>query len=172
MSDAQPPVDPKVEQDPAVIQEEVRLRVRMLRLKYYQEVFKTIAAGIQTFKTEAVSLMSGLGTLVLGWYQLRKWVLVGRKEVKELRAVEHAQPVAPRAEARAGGGSGRHTPRPTATATAVPAPAPEAVGLAEPTMFTDGATYAWFAFIAAFLVSSVMTWLKRKRKAAEDAKTN
>ena len=117
MSDDKPVVDPKVEQDPTVIQEEVRLRVRMLRLRYYQEVFKTIAAGIQTFKTEAVSLMSGLGTMVLGWYQLRKWVLVGRKEVKELKAVEHAVPVAPlaRPETRVGGHS-RRTPRPTNTA--------------------------------------------------------
>lgn len=72
--------NPQIENDPEVLAEERRLRVRLLRLRYYKEVAGTIKVFLQTFKTEATSLVSGLGTLVLGYYQIKKWVLDQRRE--------------------------------------------------------------------------------------------
>jgi hypothetical protein len=151
----------EVEKDPAVIQEAVRLRVRLLRLKYYQEVFKTISLGFQTFKSEAVSFVSGVGTLILGWYQLKKWILVGGSEVKkEAEGIKsqaaHTAPLEI---------SNKHITRePKATVTIVPNQSQIQMMPHESVTIIDNTTYTLFGFILVFLVSTVMVWFKHKNK--------
>jgi len=161
--------NPAVDNDPAVLAEAKKLRIWNLRLARYVEVAKAIGVILQTFKAEAVSLMSGLGTLVLGWYQLRKWVLVGRQEVKNLKAVAKAerrseQPVPPMTRSgRTGGGTG-HT---HATPTEIPTPVvmvPTEIAAPVPTFMSDPNTYIWLGLVVAFVWSSVVTWTKKKAK--------
>jgi hypothetical protein len=168
--DKDPQLNPEVEKAPEVIQEEVRLRVRMLRLHYYREVARTVAVFLQTFKAEAVSLMSGLGTMVLGWYQLKKWVLVGRQEVRAVREGEGggAEKVSPENQTvskllRQGQEALPPPPPPGGEELQMVASAP----MPTPTMFSDSATYVWLGIAGVFVVSSVKAWLKRRKKATE-----
>lgn len=72
--------DPRVENDPEVLAEERRLRIKQLRLQYYKDLAGTVKVFLQTFKTEAMSLVSGISTLVLGYYEVKRWVLKGHRE--------------------------------------------------------------------------------------------
>jgi hypothetical protein len=143
--------------------------------------------------------MSGLGTLVLGWYQLKKWVLTGRKDVKKLEhketKVESIQgPSKSRAEHPVigqvqgyGSGSGRlggsqransaavkpmKTKTPVIEETSgVPIDLSHALdGSDIPTMFTDSATYVWVGLLVTFGWSSLKALAKKKAKAAENVK--
>lgn len=165
---------PEVEDDPDVIAEEKKLRIWQLRIQRFGLIAKGVSLGLQTFKAEAVSLVSGIGTLVLGWFQLKKWVLTERHEVKALARATEA-----RASSEGGAGHGR----PEAAEARVPARSGDLRELLEsaggvpvdlsrrvevPTMMTDPNTYVWMALVVAFVASSVRAWLKsRAKKAAQ-----
>jgi hypothetical protein len=72
-----------------LLEAETEIKIKRMRLEYYKEWAGVIAVWIQTFKTEAVSLVSGIGTLVLGWYQVRKWAVENRTEIKQLKVQEN-----------------------------------------------------------------------------------
>ena len=157
---------PGISQDPEVIAEEKKLRIWQIRLERYQVLAKAIAVFIQTFRAEAVSLMSGIGTLVLGWFQIRKWVLTGKKEVKQLRAD------LPRAESPA------HTSARTHRATRPSAPVatntsevsvPSDSSLPMPALVTDPNTYVWIGLVVAFVWSSIVTWAKKRSKPSTES---
>ncbi len=85
-------VNSSVSKDPEVLAEEKKNRIWHLKLERWKEIASAMGFFLRTFRAEAISLMSGLGTLVVGWYQLRKWVLVGRKDVRHLeRKVSNAE---------------------------------------------------------------------------------
>lgn len=180
-------VNPAVEKDPEVIAEEKKLRLSELRWKRYIISFKGIAIGLQTFKAEAISLVSGIGTLVLGWYQLKKWVLTGRKEVnqmenKSLRVEATAVPLVKR-ESRdeightSGAGYGSSSANTAATASRRVKPAPTPAPTAEvvtmtpsveiPTIMMDPQIYLWIGLLGTFVWSSWKSWLKKKNKQLE-----
>jgi hypothetical protein len=74
----QTPVNPAVENDPEVLAERKKNLLMHLKLVRWQETATAIGFFIRTFKSEAVSLVSGVGTLVVGWFQIKKWVVQGR----------------------------------------------------------------------------------------------
>jgi hypothetical protein len=65
--------NPNIDNDPEVIAEEKRLHIKMMRLQYYKELARTIGVFFQTFRNEAVSLVSGISVLVIGYFRVRKW---------------------------------------------------------------------------------------------------
>jgi hypothetical protein len=71
--------------DTTVKSAKAAIRLKLLKLYYYRELAKTVAVFMQTFKVEAVSLMAGISTLVLGWVQIKKWVVQSRHEIKDLQ---------------------------------------------------------------------------------------
>jgi len=202
-------VNPEVEKDPEVIAEEKKLRLSQLKWKRYIVGFKGIAVGLQTFKSEAVSLVSGLGTLVVGWFQLRKWISQGRTDVKAVgraqgRAEGRAQERAERKEDRVnagqqradqktevgtgsgyGSGTGRlgggRREQVVVEAKRVKTPAgkmelpPPPGGEMMPPPATEIPTVHFFdpmnsmtvALPVIFIGSSVVAWIKRKKKISE-----
>lgn len=98
-----PPVSPI--QDPEAKKEADEIKVKMARLEYYKELAKVVAVWLQMFKAEAVSLVSGVGTLLLGWFQIRKWVIQGRAEIKTMKA-EVSPKKMEKTSSKVGGGSG------------------------------------------------------------------
>ena len=71
--------------DPEAQHEADEIKVKRLKLEYYKELAGVIAVYLQTFKTEAVSLVSGVGTLVMGYYQLKKWVVQNKADIKVIK---------------------------------------------------------------------------------------
>jgi hypothetical protein len=80
-----------VSRDPEVLAEEKKSRIWHLRLERYAEVAKTVGVILQTFRAEAVSLVSGIGTLILGWYHIKKWIARAH-QAPETPAQLQAQP--------------------------------------------------------------------------------
>ena len=60
------PQDPAIANDPEVLAEAKKTRIWHLRLERYKDIAKAVGIILQTFRAEAISLMSGLGTLVVG----------------------------------------------------------------------------------------------------------
>lgn len=178
---------PDVDRDPEVLAEAKKNRIWHLRLERYTAVATAIGSILQTFKAEAVSLVSGIGTLVIGWFQIRKWVVQGRNEVREAHLVEanvasktvthqHAGQKAvsrqrPEQQAEV---APRRIERPTRKPTSAP-PAPAAeefAGIAttqapEPNAFADPMTYVPAGTLVVFVWSFIISWRKRRQRQAD-----
>lgn len=164
MTDLTPPIS----EDPEIRAEEKKNRIWHLKLERYKEIANAVGVILQTFKAEAVSLVSGVGTLVIGWFQVRKYVLQGRSEVRALRS---AAPV----EARAGA---QHRERPTTAQEPAPAKTspflegvmgvPETGAVLERNNgFADPMNYFPIVTLVVFIGSSIAVWRKRKNKPVE-----
>ena len=174
MSDQTP-----ISQDPEVLAEEKKNRIWHLKLERYKEMAGAVGVILQAFKSEAMSLISGVGTLVVGWFQIRKMVVKGRAEV---RAEGRAQGtlegrVAGRAAERADRKADRIEMAPhKAPVTAMPPPPPPGGELAPPPDTTviggtpfmlDPMNYITVGLPVIFVWSTVFTWMKRRRKQLE-----
>jgi hypothetical protein len=73
-------------QDPEIKKEAERIKIKMMRLEYYKALAGVILVWLQAFKAEAVSLVTGVGTIIMGYYRIKKWVLRSRTEIKDMRA--------------------------------------------------------------------------------------
>lgn len=165
-------------QDPDVLAEEKKNRIWHLKLERYKEMASVVVVILQAFKSEAVSLVSGVGTLVVGWFQVRKWVIQGRHDV-----------VAASTGQGFGIGHGRvgHArktetleappppPKRGDTTDLMPPPGTEVVGVASAmghgaTDMTDPMNYFSVVTLLVFIGSSVSVWRKRKNKSAEGEK--
>ena len=181
----------KVEHDPEVLAEEKQNRIWHLKLERYKEMAGAVSVILQTFKSEAISLVSGIGTLVVGWYQVKKYAFQGHAESRAVKSVElgQAQVLGKGAGKGYGSGSGRlgHThnqqageappppPRRGDTSDLMPPPGSELIGVAasiekELTVFSDPMTYTPLFTAIVFAWSSKIAWDKRKKKKlAEEA---
>ena len=151
---------PDVDQDPDVLAEAKKNRIWHLRLERYKDLALGISIILQTFKAEAISLVSGAGTLVLGWFQVRKWIAQGRHEVAQVSeprptamALHHKprkaeMPVAPVSSLLEG-----IQGVPDTTETTVPN-----------TILGDPMNYFPAITLVVFVWSSVVVWFKRKKK--------
>jgi hypothetical protein len=184
-----------VEKDPDVLAEEKKSRIWHIKLERYKELAGAIGFFLRTFKAEAVSLVSGLGTLVVGGYQIRKWVVQNHAEIKTER--KESQKVetlaAPRTETKTGqgfgSGSGRlggahknghvsagvHKLRPLSErmekvqAQAVEVGSPALAVISEKlTPMSDPMNYAPILTLLVFVWSSWKAWLKKKNKQLEN----
>lgn len=170
----QEPVNPVIENDPEVLAEVKKNRILHLKLERWKDSAAAVGVVLQTFKAEAMSLISGVGTLVVGWFQIRKMVAKGRAEV---RAAGRAQGVA---EGRMAGRAAERQERqvdkqeqvaqskpakakPMAVAT-VEVPAPEMTELAGNSFMMDPMNYVTVGLPVVFIWSSIIIWLKKKRK--------
>jgi hypothetical protein len=180
--------NPVVEKDPEVLAEVIKNRIWHLKLERWMETAKAIGFFLQTFKAEAVSLMSGLGTLVVGWFQLKKWVIQGHKETKSFSHQGASFPKAKETRKRMessegqgyGSGSGRVGASRQEPVQMDPPPPPFGELVLDPTagslpgklqtMFTDPMTYVPVLTLLVFIWSSWKAWLKRKAKQAEGGK--
>lgn len=154
---------PPLSQDPDVLAEEKKTKIWHIRMERYTEVAKTVATILQTFKAEAVSLVSGTGTLVIGWFQVRKYVLQGRNEVKALKAEVQAVPVAKHRK-----GTQEHVAvKSSALVEGVMGVPETGVVLERNNGFSDPMNYFPVVTMAVFIGSLVAVWRKRKNKATE-----
>lgn len=171
--------DPVLDRDPEVLAEEKKNRIWHLKLERWKEIVKAVAFSLQTFKAEAVSLTSGIGTLVVGWFQVKKWVVQGRAETRaegraEGKVAGRAQERAERREDRAessgyGSGHGRlgTSPRKAAEPVVELAPVAEAAPPDHRSMLLDPMSYLTVALPVVFVLSTVRAWIKRKNKSAD-----
>lgn len=174
------PETPKneVEKDPEVLAEIKKNKLLHLKLERWKETAGALGVVLQTFKAEAMSLTSGIGTLVIGWFQIRKVVARGRAETKaegriegraEGRIAGRAAERAERREDRMGttrAESRPAKPKPVAT---MPPPGGELMPVeltaSMPTSpYLDPMNYVTVMLPMVFIWSSVVAWLKRKRK--------
>jgi hypothetical protein len=181
----EPPVDPSIGKDPEVIAAQKENILLHLKLERYKDMAKAVGVILQTFKAEAVSLMSGLGTLVVGWFQLKKWVIQGRHETKAISQQEmvstktkttHRKPVSSVSQGY-GSGSGRLGSRHQEPVGMAPPPSGELVPTSTPnipenlqTVFTDPMSYVPVLTALVFIWSSWKAWMKRKAKQSEGGK--
>lgn len=173
--------------DPEVMAEVKKNRLLHLRLERWKETAGAVGVILQTFKAEAMSLMSGVGTLVVGWFQLRKYVVKGRAEVRaEGRAQGTAEGrvagrAAERSERRADRAEARGESRPTVVPTEFP-PSPGGTLMAVPdtastmeqhAFMADPMNYVTVGLPIIFVWSTILAWVKRRRKQLEaKEKTN
>jgi hypothetical protein len=187
-------VNPVIERDPEVLAEVKKNRLLQLKLERWKETAGAVGVVLQTFKAEAMSLTSGVGTLVVGWFQIRKWVAKGRAEVKAEgraqgtaegrvagRAAERAERRADRAEAAGQGyGSGQgqvaegRARKPASAPEPPPPPGGEMMAMPststnlDPTPFMlDPMNYVTVGLPVIFIWSTVLAWFKRRRKQLE-----
>ncbi len=160
------------ERDPEVLAEIKKNKILHLRLERWKETAGAMGVVFQTFKAEAMSLTSGIGTLVLGWFQIKKVVVRGRAETKAEGRMEGWAKgrIAGRAAERAERREDRHE-KPLAVEAMSPPPPPGGELVAEPMNITasmspylDPMNYATILVPVVFIWSSVIAWLKRKRK--------
>lgn len=174
--------DPSISDDPEVIAEKKKNLLMHLKLERYKDIAKSWGSILQTFRAEAISLMSGLGTGVMSWFQIRKMVVKGRAEVRAEgkaegriagRAAERAERKADRMESAAGGsvtvGAARKA---RAVATAMDAPPPPGGELMPPpgsdlSFMLDPMNYLTVGLPIIFIWSSLVAWFKRRHRAAD-----
>jgi hypothetical protein len=173
---------PPISQDPEVLAEEKQNRIWHLKLERYKEMATAVSVILQTFKSEAVSLVSGVGTLVIGYFQVRKYVVQGRHDVKAVRSEGVTLGY--------GSGQGRlgrahihqiETPPPPPkrgdTSDLMPPPQqssmfsgvlgfPDTGESIERLGFADPINYFQVLAIVVFIWSSLAAWAKRKKKIA------
>jgi len=145
-----------MDSDPEVIAEKKKTLLMHLRIERYKEMATAVGFFLQTFKSETVSLVTGAGTLVVGWYQLRKWAAEGRAEVQALK-VEAATTHPPRPRASAPAGETMESVEVSA------APSPEI----PQSPMTDPMNYVTVGLPAIFIWSSAKAWLKHRKKKEE-----
>lgn len=209
--DGQTKPNSSIEKDPEVLAEIKKNKLLHLKLERWKETAGALGVVLQTFKAEAMSLTSGIGTLVLGWFQIRKMVVRGRAETKAEgrregtaegrvagRAAERAERREDRREARTGAsdrttgagegygsGSGRagvsHAEakppkpvKPKPVSSSMPPPPPPGGELMPPPIdvsspsplaaYLDPMNYVTVFVPVIFIWSSVVAWLKRKKK--------
>ena len=149
--------DKKVEQDPEVLAEEKQNRIWHLKMERYKEMAGAVSVILQTFKSEAISLVSGVGTLVVGWFQVRKWVIQGRHEVRAEAAA--SKPLERVSEMRRPTDKNSEQQYQEVVGMASPAPTPTVLG--------DPMTYVPVLTLLVFVWSSLAAWAKRKRKISD-----
>ena len=149
--------EPPISQDPDVLKEEKKNRIWHLRMERWMEAAKAVSVILQAFKAEAVSLVSGIGTLVVGWYHIRKVILAGRKAVKQESQVAESVAV-PKLS------SSKHMVQHKALVE-IPMPVPPLP--VETPILADPFNYFSVLVVVAFIWSSIALWLKRRRAAAK-----
>lgn len=154
---------PELSNDPEIRAEEKKNKIWHLRFERWKEGATAVSFFLQTFKAEAVSLMSGLGTLVVGWYQLRRWVVRGRAEGHPRDRFKNRQESG--SGENAGGGAGRREDVLSLTTGELAAPAPELSMYHN--LMTDPVNYVTIVLPAVFIWSSIQSWVKRQKKLAE-----
>lgn len=168
------------ERDPDVLAEQKKNKIWHLRLERYREGVVTFGFFLQTFRSESVSLVSGLGTLVAGWFQIRKWVAQGRAESRsagqhdQLEYQVSGKGVLEIKSTKAHPAVKALAVKPSAhpkidalqldlqTTTLAPSEIPPQVRTEDPM------NYALAGLTAVFVLSSIAAWVKRKRKQIEN----
>ena len=69
-----------IDDDPDILAEKKKSLIWKLRLERYTQLSTAIGVILHNFRAEAISLVSGAGTLVLGWFQIKRWILDGGSE--------------------------------------------------------------------------------------------
>jgi hypothetical protein len=176
-------IEPEIDNDPEVLAEVKKNRILHLKLERWKETASAVGVVLQTFKAEAMSLISGVGTLVVGWFQIRKMVIKGRAEVKaegtsEVRSAGRStEKKFDRAEMAGGSGYGSGHGRlggvhkPTRTTMAPPPPPggelmvpPDTTAMESKPFMLDPMNYVTVGLPVIFVWSSILAWVKRKRK--------
>lgn len=159
--------------------EKQRWSEKFLQLEYYKAISQTILSILKDFSKWTALLVSGVGTLVGGWFSLRK---VAKKEKLELKAVQskpqaasatslerrsaHA-PVSTQGSKRkeAEGGSGRaDVVRSEGIAVATAAPEPEPPF----NLFADTTALLTILSVVVFAIMNIKMFIfdRRKKKGA------
>lgn len=149
------------DRDPEIVAEERKSRILHIRLERYKEIAGAIGVILQTFKAEAISLVSGVGTLTVGFYQVRKWAIQGRHEVKlsgisEQVKSAQTQAAHPVVVPSKGGNS--------ALLEGVLGVPETGIALEPVTGFSDPMNYFPAITLVVFVWSSLMAWNKRKKR--------
>lgn len=188
-------VDPVLDNDPDVLAAKKKNKLLHLKLDRYKEIAGTVGTILQTFKAEAMSLTSGVGTLVVGWFQIRKWVAHGRSESRvegramgreEGRAAERSErkegkakvtPTPNEISSISGAGYGSGSGKLGATETRKIGPLVEKMESVQPLMavaeirtssfMLDPMNYATIILPIVFAWTSKVAWNNRKKKLAE-----
>lgn len=161
-TEQQPNTD--LEKDPDILAEKKKNRLSMLRWERYKGIASAVGFFLQTFRSEAISLTSGAGTLVMGYYQIKKYSSQSKKELRSELPEEHRLTESHHHKAMAssrevfglsGGSSG------TVAMEAV-SMAPSSVAELLPTQ--DPGNYALVVFTGIFVWASIVAWVKKRRK--------
>ncbi len=179
--EADDPGDAVISGDPDIIAEKKKNLLTHLKLERYKDIANSWSSILQKFRAEAISLMSGLGTVVMTWFQIRKMVVRGRSEVRALgnaegrlagRAAERAERRADRLESSAGTATSGAAKRARAVATAMETPPPPGGELmpppqAEMSFMLDPMNYLTVGLPIIFIWSSVVAWFKRRHRTTD-----
>lgn len=190
--DVQEPA-PVEEKDPEVLAEQKKNKIWHLKMERYKDIANSVAELLKTFRAEVVSLMSGAGSVVVGWFQIKKLILRGRAETKVEAHGLGIRGTGPRSETGGGNGygsgSGRlgaghrheHAKFETKTVEGIPvkkevasstmvesvAPAMAATVMDGSSLMADPMNYVMIGLPVVFVWSSAVAWFKRKKKMAE-----
>jgi len=135
------------DEDQEILAEERKSKLWHLRLERYAEVAKTVSIILQAFKAEAVSLVSGIGTLILGWYHIKKWITRGQKEVAYVAPPARSE--SPQAKTKM-------------FTTTIEIPGGQAQ--IEAPVLLDPMLYLFMSILGVFVWASVVIWLKKRKQ--------
>ncbi len=143
-----------LDNDPEVMAAKKKSLLLQLKLERATVVAKFILYLLNSFRAEAISLVTGAGALVVGWTQVRKHYFQGKREVRAARDSAFG-PHAP--STMRAGGSGRG-PASTEATTGMP---DDMSALMPDTLMGDPWNYLGVAFVVIAVWSSIIAWLKR-----------
>ena len=150
---------------------------KLFRLKYIQEIAKTVVIVAKAFMNAILSLVSGSVAAVSGFFQVKKLVISGKSEIRTMKMESYMVPTPPKTSEKhslVAQKSGKHTKiskiggvkfkyvvKPLATATEVPTPEkPQELSQFQ----IDGGT---ITFIVSFLVFIVLRFVGKRSKPQE-----
>ncbi len=172
---------PNLEDDPEIFAAKKKNRLLELKSERFLIVMSIISKGMKLFRAEAVSLVSGVGTLWVGYYQIKKRVSISKREAKENTSEVVIKALPRRREASAPTATSKETKHlaskthrridldgghydvtlpPNFSMHEVQTEAPTA---AEKDYFLDPGFYLGIIVIVIFVWSTVMAWKKRSQ---------
>ncbi len=156
-----------LDNDPEILAERKKNILSALRLERAVNTGKAVGSLIHAFKYEAASLVSGAGVIVFGYFRIKKEIIVGHRETQAMKPISFTEVgdnlrahgyVDPKDRnlLRSSDSSGS-----TGTLAQIMGPT-NPIGLAD--FPQDKGTYALAALVVVFAWTSIMAYLRKRRK--------